>query len=694
VCVGYGAEVLARIGATAGGLPARIGDLTPLSLAMLALAVPWSRRRCSRAWRPLSRGVSWSYAALAVLAFVWFAFGYFARQPVSWVGRGGPENDLLFALALAGEATHRWPLEFPWVQGEPLLYHWFFAEHVASAKELSGVGLPTLVLRLELLPAVGLVLLSTGAVATRLARRAWVGPLAAGLLFVVQDASPIPWSTLVRQPTADVFGVPYDVSFWWSTSGAFAAVVFAPVLILLVDAVREKLRPGGWGLLGLLVVVGVGAKASILPVVLVGTGWVVLTGWWVERRVNRSALAALVVSGLVFVVAWRTIYGAQSQSLVLGPLRYVMTTPLGSLVLGEGVRGRTALVLLLALVVAALALLVPVAGIGLLVTDKSTRGDPAGRLCLGMFMLGVAGIALLYHQGQSNLYFLRTAMPLLSAGAAWGLSTRVTAGAGRRFVRPALGAWVVGLALMAALSAHDWLVFGRSQVALSRLFQLVLPWLLVASFGALAAVAWRRSPARRQIGVGVLLVLLVAGAGSLRVVGQGVGWTVSQRVGWMDETANPSQDIEADGVRAATWIGAHSGPDDVIVTNALCTNGSSRTVGVCVNRTFWVAAYSERRTLVSGWGYTATANRLAAETGAVNNWEVPYWDRARWDEVRTFLADPTSDRAEALEQAGVRWVLVAPGYDEVSSRMGDVAELTYRAGEAAVYRLRAVQPSS
>ena len=193
VCLGYAMETVARIIASTAGLPTRLGDAAPLTLALLGLAVPGVRNRVGRPWLSLPLTIAWAYAALLGLVFVWFAFGFFARQPLSWSGRGGPENDLLFALALAGEATHRWPLEFPWVQGEPLLYHWFFAEHLGSAREMSGVQLPTLVLRLELLPAAVLVLLTTGAIATRMVKRSWAGPLAAVLLFLVQDASPITW---------------------------------------------------------------------------------------------------------------------------------------------------------------------------------------------------------------------------------------------------------------------------------------------------------------------------------------------------------------------------------------------------------------------------------------------------------------------------------------------------------------------
>ncbi|WP_091784569.1 hypothetical protein [Pedococcus dokdonensis] len=691
--LGYAAEVVGRIAFTAAGLPPVAGALAPSALSVLALAVPSIRRRAARPWVALPAAVSWGYAAIALVTSVWFAFGYFARQPVSWTGRGGPENDLLFALALAGEATHRWPLEFPWVQGEPLLYHWFFAEHLASATQLTGVPLPTLVLRLDLLPAMALVLLGTGALATRLARRSWVGPLAGGLLLVVQDASALPWSKLLAQPTADLMGVPYDVSFWWSTSGAFAAVVFTPLAVLLVDVVRGAARRRTWWLLVPLLGVGAGAKASVLPVVLAGTAWVVLSQWWVTRRLNRPALTALVAAGVVFAASWATIYGGQSQSLVLGPFRYVLTTALGSLLLGDTVPGRSALVLVLALIACLATLLVPVAGLGLLLSDRRARTDPAAQLALGGLILGVAGVVLLYHQGQSNLYFLRTALPLLTAAAAWGVSTRVASGVPVKALRPAAVAFAAGLVVMAVLALRDWAVFGPGQGALSRFGQVLIPWAVLAVLALAAAAYLRRSPGRRAV-LGLLLVLFLAGAGAVRVPGQAVGWVASHPVGWVDQQANPSQQIDADGVRAARWIASHSGPDDVVVTNALCSNGSSAEVGVCVNRTFWVAAYTERRTVVSGWGYTATANRLATETGAVNNWEVPFWDRARWDAVRSFLADPSTTGADQLAQRGVHWVLAVPGYDPVGDRMGDVADPVFRAGGATVYRLRAPQPPS
>ena len=112
--------------------------------------------------------------------------------------------------------------------------------HLASAADLSGVDVASLVLRLDLVPALLVVAGTTSALATQLSRRAWAGPLAVGLLLVAQDATPLPWGRLVRDPLADLVGVPYDVTFWWSTSGAYAAVVFAPLAVVLVHLVRVR----------------------------------------------------------------------------------------------------------------------------------------------------------------------------------------------------------------------------------------------------------------------------------------------------------------------------------------------------------------------------------------------------------------------------------------------------------------------
>lgn len=253
---------------------------------------------------------------------------------------------------------------------------------------------------------------------------------------------------------------------------------------------------------------------------------------------------------------------------------------------------------------------------------------------------------------------------------------------------------------MSVVSIRDWTDFSASQSAQSRLAQVAAAWVALGILGAVVGVVggWRRKRQghRRvaRMAVGVLAIAFVAGCGAVRVPGQAVAWVAGHRVGWVDASANPVQRVDADGVRAAQWIRDHSDVDDVVVTNVLCSNGSTREVDVCDNQTFWVTAYAERRTVVSGWGYTATSNGLASEAGLANSWQLPFWDQPRLDAVRDFLSRPTTSGARQLAERGACWVLAVPGHDEVSPFLPEVAAPAFRAGDVVVYRLPSPDRSS
>ena len=172
----------------------------------------------------------------------------------------------------------------------------------------------------------------------------------------------------------------------------------------------------------------------------------------------------------------------------------------------------------------------------------------------------------------------------------------------------------------------------------------------------------------------------------MRVPVQAVGGLASHPVGWEDPRPSNGQRIPADGVRAAQWLRDHSSPRDLVVTNAFCRGGASDRPG-CDNRTFWVSAYSERRTVLSGWGYTPVVNEQSAESGhpvlgaALLGARPPR---------RPFAPSSPSRPGAApsdLRRQGARWVLVVPGHDPVGPQLAGVCRETFRAGAASVCEL-------
>ncbi|HYN94415.1 MAG TPA: hypothetical protein VES42_11255, partial [Pilimelia sp.] len=139
------------------------------------------------------------------------------------------------------------------------------------------------------------------------------------------------------------------------------------------------------------------------------------------------------------------------------------------------------------------------------------------------------------------------------------------------------------------------------------------------------------------------------------------------------------------GIRAARWVRAHARPGDVVATNAHCRSGDIR--GRCDSRHFWVAAYTERRVLVEGWGYTAGAHAQAARTGR-SHAVVPYWRPELLAANEALFRAPSPAAADRLRRAyGVRWLLVDLRVQRPPAGLGRVAALRLRVGRCAVYEL-------
>ena len=75
------------------------------------------------------------------------------------------------------------------------------------------------------------------------------------------------------------------------------------------------------------------------------------------------------------------------------------------------------------------------------------------------------------------------------------------------------------------------------------------------------------------------------------------------------------QPVPDGGLAAARYVRDHSDPDQMIATNAHFRYPLARERDP---RSFWMAALSERRAVLEGWGYTARAN--------IRPLDAPFWD--------------------------------------------------------------------
>ncbi|MGW4422906.1 hypothetical protein [Streptosporangium sp. NPDC004631] len=690
--LGYAVEVIAYIVARAAGAPLLV-LLWPITTYAVFLTVPRLRRH----WRDASHlresplWWSWSLALVTAFLVVWSALTFFGRQALTWPDRAAAAIDMPFHLALVGELRHHMPPSVPWVEGEPLLYHWFVYAHLAAASWVTGVEPAVLLLRLGMLPilaALVVLLAMTG----RQIMNSWAGALVAvvSTLFVAA-----PSLYLGANPNF-TWGSIQEIA-WLSPTQTFGALLFAPAVVILVDLLERPRRDGGaWLLLGVLLIAVMGAKATYLPLLAAGLAAVTVTETIRRRRPHLPSLAALGMTVACLIFAQLVLFGQVRQGTVVSPLSFTNLTweklagPGGEAGPSPGAAlGFTAVYLL--------CWAVAWCGVLGLLSRPRLLVRPAVVLMLGVGVAGLGAVLLLAHPGLSQLYFLRSASPYPVIVAVYGLLVvlrRARASFGATACAAAAGATTAYL-VPVACGVRVPLDPGQAADALYRPYAALVAVVILAF--AVLALAGRRVAVRRAargLGTGrhrlrarALLLVMVAAVGLPSAAHARVlslvyrGWPAYQTGG--DSGWTELGRVPAGALTAGQWLRAHSAPDDLIATNTHCRWGRE---SPCDSSQFWAAALTERHVLVEGWAYTSTnMDRRGSEVPPQYR---PFWDGELMRANEAVFAAPSADAVRLLrERYGVRWLLADERGLGLGSRIGDVADLRFRSGDYAVYRL-------
>ena len=117
--------------------------------------------------------------------------------------------------------------------------------------------------------------------------------------------------------------------------------------------------------------------------------------------------------------------------------------------------------------------------------------------------------------------------------------------------------------------------------------------------------------------------------------------------------------FEPGGAEAARWLANHSSPDDIVATNIHCMHPNT---DECDNRNFWLSAYSERRVVVEGWGYTVATNESGAVSDRISS-RVPIPDTRRLAINDAAFERPSRATISRLVRSyGVSWLFVSKKY--------------------------------
>ncbi|MEU4834261.1 hypothetical protein [Streptosporangium sp. NPDC023615] len=674
LALGYAVEVPVYIAARAAGAPPLV-LLWPLGTCAVFAAVPRLRghfRGVARTREPA--WYAWFLALLVVHVTAWSSFTFFRTTALTWPAAGTSLFDIPYHLALVGELRHHVPPTVPVVAGEPLLYHWFVYAHLAAASWVTGLEPLVLLFRLGMFPMLVAFVVLVGAIGHRVTgSRAGSALAVAGTVLVAVPS--------LYANTNGLFtwtGVQH--SAWESPTQTFGALLFAPVVLLLIDAFERGRRHGAgrWVLVAILLAAVAGAKATYLPMLLAGLAALAVVEAVRRRRPPWAVLGALVITAACLLYAQTVLFGGARQAMSLDPLALMRRT-WGELTgLGEHAQPPPASLAGITLLYAA-CWAVTWCGIAGLLSRPRSLARPATVLVLGVGAAGIGATALLGGPALNQGYFLQGAYPCLAVAAAHGFLVVVRgSGVSRLALAGAAAAGVVLTHLVRVVSdVRVPLVAGRDEDVLYRPFVAVA---VVVAAALVFLVATGRRP--RDL---ALLIALVTAVGPLSAwharalsIAYGGGENGVYRV-----SRPAAGEVPAGMLTAGRWLRAHSRPDELVATNAHCV---WRAGAPCDSRHFWISALTERRVLVEGWAYTARNLDRWRPGASVTG--IPFWDTGRLSLNETVFTAPSAEAVRRLrEHHGVRWLFVEEDREDLSPRIGEFATLRFRAADCAVYRL-------
>jgi hypothetical protein len=696
LAVGYCVEIATYIATRAVGAPL-LFVLWPILTLLAFVAIPSLRRHWRGGGERAPIWWSWSLAAMAGYLLIYSAGTFFGAHHLT--GTDTPFVDMPYHLALIGELKHHVPPQIPYVTGVPLAYHWFFYVEAAATSWATGLEPVTLLYRLSGLPMFAVFAVLTAAAARRLTGGWWSGPVAAAVALFGTVAGPYLWTDAQRLSlgikATPVFDTQTLLATWTSPTNLFGLALFAAALLLFIDLLKTDAHPrrSEWLLAGLLVFGVAGAKASLLPLLIVGMAAVLAGVGLSGRRLHRGALGGLALA--VVGLAWATIvlFRGSSGGLILG-IRGLQAFPIAVSVgarLGHGI----ALVTIpIAVMLVALVLwsFLWAGAYGLLARWRESGADPRILLLLGVCAAGLGAVTFFLYPGLSQLYYLRGAAGAFGLITVAGIAAILPDRARRGPLIAAMSmAALVGAAAVTtikALGPSDTPMIGQDRLS-AVLMTMIVPVLALVAVAAVTYFAARRAERR---------IPLLLGAAPLLVVGMTMGFSLPNVAGVLAPPFSAEQlssleggvaarEIPSDGIDAARWLRDHSDPTDLVATNLHCRK-LPQPSDLCDARHFWISAYAERRMLVEGWAYTPAAQDEATRLRVPLSAVIPFWDPALLAaNDRAFTAPSAASLAALRDGFGVRWLYAdVTGVD--TDALGLQADLRYRIGDFAVYELR------
>jgi hypothetical protein len=378
----------------------------------IAVIVPCAlviRRRQPAAVGPADSGgmsttLMWAVAAAMSVGLIYLAIMFVPQAPLPGASVQVEYIDFPYFLGLINQVSQHWPPTLAGLSGVPLPYEWFVFFHMAAASNVTGVSIPVIALRLDYVPTILVIACQLLALGRLFTRAAWTGAVAVLIVFLLGPLD------LIASSIGTPFGDNAFAHLWDSWTYAFGLMFFLALLYLITERMRAttwRARDdvGEWVLIGLLMIGASGAKATVLPVIIVGAILYAAVHLLIRRTVPMNMLVTALLGIVIFVVTYRVIYAGSAPDLLITPLMWLKTTPpvLFALTIHHSLIRH--IVLPFAYLAGLAGVLLPLAGALYLLRRRHRAAIASLMLPICMLVAGILITSAVHQSSYSELYF-------------------------------------------------------------------------------------------------------------------------------------------------------------------------------------------------------------------------------------------------------------------------------------------------
>lgn len=590
-------EILAFSGTAAIGARG-LFLLYPVVVIVPAAIFSW-RKRNNLEVDPDAQGLStplmWLSAAALSVGVVYLTLMMLPQATLPGAEVRYEYLDFPYFIGLITQVANHWPPTSAGLVGVPLAYEWFVFFHIAAASQVTHIPIPIIALRLDYLPTILVVGCQLLGVGRYLGRASRTGAIAVIVLFL--------FGTL--DLTTDALGAPFGdnvvVHLWDSWTFPFGLMFFLALLYMITERLRaETWRArgdlGAWVVIALLTVGASGAKATVLPVIMVGITLYVVGYTILRRQFPVPAAVTFVLTAAIFVVTYAVIYSGQAPDTKIDPLVWLsgaVTVIFANTIHHTLVRE---VALPIAYVAGWAGVMLPLAGMLYMFRRRHRAELMALALPCCMFVAGVLIAAVVHQSSDSELYFQDMGYVAGCIVAAAGLRLAwLDAGTALPFSRRAaviaFVAWVVFLIVVVKLTART----------------IDTPEKVVARYAELAAlsiafvVGWAFVlRARRRTTAGILALGLIPLIATTSLTSPIIVSPTARLILTGQSIASPRVILQPPLLIALEWIRNHSSIDTVFAVNnhwidAAKTDGKFYYYSPFAQRQIFIEAYNPIR---------------------------------------------------------------------------------------------------